>query len=75
MGSWVFNPSGFFDHWSDELFQIYGLDPAKGAPSLENYLACVHPQDREFMASLIQRMLADALGCDVTKRISRKLRG
>jgi PAS domain S-box-containing protein len=71
MGTWAFNPSGFFDHWSHELFQIYGMDPAKEAPSLEDYLACVHPQDREFMASLIQRVVADASGCDVTKRIVR----
>ena len=31
IGSWAFNPSGFFDHWSQELFQIYGLDAQKGA--------------------------------------------
>jgi PAS domain S-box-containing protein len=73
MGSWVFDPAGFFSYWSRELFQIYGLDPAKEAPSLKHYLACVHPQDREFMASLIQRMVAvtDASGCDVTQRIVR----
>ena len=71
MGSWAFNPSGFFDHWSHELFQIYGLDPAKGAPSLEGYLACIHLQDREFMALVIERIVADASGCDVTKRIVR----
>jgi len=71
MGSWAFSPSGFFDHWSHELFQIYGLNPEKEPPSLEEYLACIHPQDREFMASLIQRMLAEASGCDVTKRILR----
>src|ERR1700723_2657008 len=25
-GSWAFDPSGFFEYWSRELFQIYGLD-------------------------------------------------
>ena len=70
-GSWGFNPAGFFDHWSRELFHIYGLNPAPTAPSLEAYLAQVHPQDREFMASLIKRMVAEASGCDVTKRIVR----
>ena len=30
MGRWALNPSVFFDHWSDELFQVYGLDPQKG---------------------------------------------
>jgi PAS domain S-box-containing protein len=71
MGSWVFDAAGGFDYWSRELFHIYGLDPEKHAPALEEYLARVHPHDREFMASLIKRMLAEGLGCDVTKRIVR----
>ena len=71
MGSWVFEPGGFFSYWSPELFRIYGLDPATKAPSLEEYLSQVHPADREFMASLIERMVAEGSGCDVTKRIVR----
>jgi PAS domain S-box-containing protein len=71
MGSWAFNPTGFFEHWSQELFKIYGLDPQKGAPTLEEYLATVHPQDRDFMADTIKRMHAERSGCDVKKRIVR----
>ena len=71
MGSWVLDPAGFFPYWSHELFHIYGLDPAKEGPRLEAYLAIVHPQDREFVRSLINRMFAEASGCDVTKRIVR----
>src|SRR6266478_9920451 len=71
MGSWAFNPSGFFEYWSQELFEIYGLDPQKGAPTLEQYLATVHPQDRDFMANTIKRMHAERGGCDVKKRIVR----
>jgi len=56
MGSWAFNPSGFFEYWSQELFKIYGLDPQKGAPTLEEYLATIHPQDRAFMANKIKKM-------------------
>jgi len=69
IGSWAFNPSGFFEYWSRELFKIYGLDPHKGAPTLEQYLATMHPQDRDFMADTIKRMHAERSGCDVTKRI------
>jgi PAS domain S-box-containing protein len=65
------HPAGFFPYWSHELFHIYGLDRAKEGPSLEAYLAIVHPQDRGFMRSLINRMFAEASGCDVTKRIVR----
>jgi len=71
MGSWAFNPSGFFEHWSQELFEIYGLDPEKGSPTLEQYLATIHPQDRDFMANTIKRMHAERSGCDVKKRIVR----
>src|SRR5579864_5444764 len=71
MGSWAFNPAGFFDYWSEELFRIYGLDPQKGAPTLEQHLATVHPQDRDFIANTIKRMYAECSGCDVKKRILR----
>src|SRR5580700_9238360 len=71
MGSWAFNPLGFFDYWSQEVFQIYGLDPQQGAPTLERYLATLHPQDREGMADTITKMHAERSGCDVKKRIVR----
>jgi len=71
MGSWVLDAAGCFPYWSHELFHIYGLDPAKEGPSFDEYLASIHPQDREFMRSLINRMIAEASGCDVTKRIVR----
>ena len=71
MGSWAFNPSGFFDYWSQDLFEIYGLDSQKGAPTLEQYLATLHPQDRDSMADTIKRMHAEHCGCDVKKRIVR----
>ncbi len=71
MGSWAFNPNGFFEYWSEELFKIYGLDPQKRAPALDQYLATVHPQDRDFMADTIKRMHAERVGCDVKKRIVR----
>src|SRR3984893_12321960 len=59
MGSWVLDHAGCFPYWSHELFHIYGLDPAKKGPSFEEYLASIHPQDREFMRSLINRMIAE----------------
>jgi len=71
IGSWSFNPSGFFDYWSPELFRICGLDPANGAPTLDEYLASVHPQDRECMAGTIEAMRLGGSGCDVKQRIVR----
>ena len=70
MGSWAFDPAGF-DYWSPELFRMYGLDPASKAPAFKEYLDCIHPEDREFMANLLKRILAEASLFDVTKRIVR----
>ena len=69
IGSWAFNAAGF-DYWSSELFQIHGLDPRGKAPTKEEYLALVHPEDREFVEQQIQEMLA-TIGFDFTKRIVR----
>ena len=70
-GSWALNPSGFFEYWSRELFQIYGLDPRRGAPTLEQYLATIHPEDRDFMAETVKGMCALGSGFDVKMRIIR----
>jgi PAS domain S-box-containing protein len=70
LGSWAFDAAGF-DYWSPELFRMHGLEPASNAPTLQEYLDCVHPQDREFMAELIKRILAEPAPFDTTKRIVR----
>jgi PAS domain S-box-containing protein len=71
IGSWALNPSGFFEYWSRELFRIYGLDPQQGAPTIAQYLATIHPQDRDLMVETIKRMYEQGSGCDVKKRIIR----
>ena len=70
IGSWAFNPAGF-EQWSPELFAIYGLDPHGKPPSTQEYLALVHPDDRDFVAQQIRTMLAEPRGFDFTKRIVR----
>src|SRR6202030_2044368 len=69
MGSWT--SGGSSCHWSEELYQIYGLDPRNGVPTTEQFLAIIHPQDRASMADAIKMMLEQNLGCDVTTRIGR----
>jgi hypothetical protein len=70
MGSWAFDPAGF-EYWSPELFRMHGLEPNRKPPTLQEYLDCIHPQDRESMATLIQGLWAQASAFDATKRIVR----
>jgi len=69
MGSWAFNDTGHY--WSDELYKICGLDPKNGAPTVEQYLALVHPQDRASIAESIKLMLEEHRGFDQIERIIR----
>jgi len=69
VGSWAFNAAGHY--WSDELYKIYGLDPKSGAPTVEQYLALVHPQDRTVIAETIKRMQEEHRGFDQIERIVR----
>ena len=69
IGSWAFNDSGHY--WSDELYKIYGLNPRSGAPSVEQYLTLIHPQDRASMAEAIKRIQEEQCGDDLIERIVR----
>src|ERR1700751_2493110 len=70
MGSWAFDPAGF-NYWSPELFRMHGLDPDRKPPPVQEYLDCVHPQDRESVANLIKGLATKASAFDATKRIVR----
>jgi PAS domain S-box-containing protein len=69
IGSWAFDESGHY--WSDELYKIYGLDPQNGAPTVEQYLGLIHPQDRASMAETIKMMQEQHCGHDLIERIIR----
>jgi len=69
-GSWAFDAGGF-EYWSSELFEIHGLKPDGKAPTTSEYLALVHPEDREFVTKEIQKMLANHARFDFTKRVVR----
>ncbi len=70
MGCWAFDTTGF-SYWSSELFRVHGLDPRGKPPTVEEYLALVHPEDCAFMKRSIAKMLDDHLAFDFTKRIVR----
>ena len=69
IGSWAFNESGHY--WSDELYKIHGLEPQSEAPTVEQYLALIHPQDRASMAETIKIMQERHRGHDLIERIIR----
>ncbi|HXU41708.1 MAG TPA: PAS domain-containing protein [Burkholderiales bacterium] len=49
-GSWEWDLRANVVTWSEALYQMMGVDPATFKPSLEGFLSCVHPEDRERVA-------------------------
>ena len=47
LGYWELDLNNDALEWSDEIFQIYCLDPAISMPCYELFLNTVHPDDRE----------------------------
>jgi PAS domain S-box-containing protein len=45
LGHWSVNLRTGELHWSDQIYRIFGRDPATFQPSYENFFACVHPDD------------------------------
>jgi PAS domain S-box-containing protein len=46
IGSWDWDVAHDQLYWSDEVFRILGLTPHQLGPSIEQFLACVHEDDR-----------------------------
>jgi PAS domain S-box-containing protein len=74
-GSWSLTQAGICDYWSRELYEIVGFDPAKGIPTISEFLTHVHPDDRERVTKTIDQMLAQGLGADVKYRLVHPERG
>jgi PAS domain S-box-containing protein len=77
MGSWASRDLGIrwsdnLDiYWSDEVYKIFGFDPANGTPSVQQIFAAFHPQDRASLSETVKRMHEQHCSCDITCRIVR----
>ena len=71
LGSWEWDIPANTVTWSDELYRIYGLEPGETEPSLEEFLARVHPDDRDSVDARNRKALADHEAFDDVKRCVR----
>ncbi|MDD5390206.1 MAG: PAS domain S-box protein [Gallionellaceae bacterium] len=58
LGSWEFDVASGQPWWSAQMYALLGLNPSAGVPSFEDYLACLHPQDRPAVLEVLKRMAA-----------------
>ena len=54
---------------SEEIYRIWGIDPAQGVPSLEAVIQRVHPDDRDQMRAQVQRAVDEKRDYSIAYRI------
>jgi len=57
LGNWDWNIVTNELHWSNEIYQIFGLAPGDFAATFEAFLARVHPEDREMVRQAVRQSL------------------
>jgi diguanylate cyclase (GGDEF)-like protein/PAS domain S-box-containing protein len=70
-GSWMRDFETGQVVWSDELFTVFGLQPREPAPTFDEALAMVHPDDRSRVAGMVESSRAHGDPFDLEFRIRR----
>lgn len=71
IGSWKYDAKTGSLYWSDELYHIYGLDPAETSAGLEHAIGMIHPDDKFFAEGIFGKALKDGLPYEIEYRITR----
>jgi PAS domain S-box-containing protein len=68
-GSWADDGSVRPVYWSEELYRIFGLDPAQGVPERDQPLERVHPEDRDSLLQAFDKAIHQKVDAETEFRI------
>jgi PAS domain S-box-containing protein len=71
LGSWEWDVARNEVRWSEELYRIYGQDPASYGATFEAFLACIRADERERVRRGIQEAIASHGAYDMEVHIVR----
>ncbi|MFT7084400.1 MAG: PAS domain S-box-containing protein [Vicingaceae bacterium] len=69
VGSWLFNPATKKLKWSNEMFQIWGLDVRGGAPEYDTLLQRIHPDDVELWNTSVANATNQGVPYNIEHRV------
>lgn len=72
IGCWEFDMESQITYWTEELYRIHGLDPSQPAPTPEEILALVHPEDHPIHREAILKPVIQQEAFEANFRIIRK---
>lgn len=71
VGSWSWTPDVGVLQWSDQMYRIFGQDPASFTPSVDAVAQLVVPDDREEALTRAERLRTVGTTDELTYRIAR----
>lgn len=69
LGSWELDLRSRALHWSEEVFRIFEIDPARFGASYDAFLALIHPDDRAAVDEAYRRSLAEHRDYAISHRL------
>jgi len=71
IGSWEWDVAADQVTWSDELFRIFGLEPADQAPSFAEHQQAYLPADRQRLLAAVERCASDGSSYELEAQLTR----
>ncbi len=68
-GTWEWDLRTNMNKWSYEIWSLYGMKPYSCEPSYANWLATIHPEDRETARRKIQEAAAGSAELNIEYRV------
>jgi len=72
LGHWTYDLITNEVFWSDETFRLWSFDPTKDQANYENFLASVHPEDRQMVNDAWKSSLETKEPYDIIHRLLYK---
>ncbi len=69
IGSWELDLTENVLHWSDEIYNIFEIDPEKFGATYEAFLNAIHPDDREMVNKAYTDSLKNKTPYEITHRL------
>ena len=71
LGSWRWDVERDRIYWSDQMYSIFGVTPATFNASFDGFIQMVHPDDREAMRAMVDRLHESDDSFSIEHRIVR----
>ncbi|MCC7326168.1 MAG: EAL domain-containing protein [Burkholderiales bacterium] len=71
LGSWSHAPQTDRVEWSEECYRLFGFDPQRGPPPIDEVLDRVHPDDRDRVRGYLRGAYRQGMNNDTEFRIVR----